>query len=489
DSAWTAIVQFSLLEKDAANFPVPIHGTNYLFAYYLVLHFLLKFLPEASSNIMEYLNIINGFIFSLNIMLIYVFFRRLSFERTISLLLSLLYFFLPMAFQISLYVSPETFSFFFFLLTNIFFISYLESKKRKDLILIIFFFALSMVIRPDTFLLYFSFIALTVYYKKPLKITLALLFSCILIGLLAFVVLKLAIGGIFIQPKTILAETIWLLTNNMQFIKITLALIASSIGSGLILISTILAFYFLKTGNRRGFIPLALWFLPVAAIYLMLFTRHHVNRYIMGSYLGLIFFIGLGIKQISRKSLGKHLVCFSLILAVHFLGMDLQYQLVKNNYRFKRNYKYNETILIDHAPLGNIFNNALELRREKRMVWNAAKVLASTQDKVIIFSNSTDSPAYYYFLYRLYHKDLKGAEIDDTEMVFVAGNKEFVFVYVLPQYKKEKIFSLLNKQQLKDHKIYFSPFIAERVPELYSDIESFSKKNRRKMLKIPGEES
>ncbi|MDD5583752.1 MAG: hypothetical protein PHV55_01670 [Candidatus Omnitrophica bacterium] len=484
DSAWAAIVELQLIRDGLGSLSAlqHTHGVLYLFGYYVFQCGILKLLHVSPGNIMQSLNVINGFLFAANIILLYLLLRKLSFNRMLSVSLSLLYFFMPLVFHLSLYTTSVTCSLFFFILSNIFFVSYLTDSKKINLLFVFFFSLAAIVMRADAFLFYFSFISLAILEKKSLK--------------KAFFIYMVNIGimfiGFLVAQKIFLGEGVYhrlvseahSFSEKISFNLIFMDFVQLSVAMGIGLVLTGLFFLTYRMTLRDFRIPCAtlIWLLPMF-LYVLFFPAipMAIVRLASPAFIGLILLIGKTIESRTPNNIKQQFLFILLIYCIHFATMPLSYYLVKQYYHLRRAYKPGERIVVDHLPLGNIFVNAYHLREEKRKAWHNAQNVISNHDKVVVLSDNTNLPSYYYFLYYLCD-GIRMRKLENTSSHWVFKNKEFIFIDVEPHYNKEALWQLLNDPRYAEFSIHFALFIPERTPKLYNEIKDFCNRNKREIF-------
>lgn len=475
DSAWTAIAEMKLLKKGftALFDPNLSHGMTYLFSYYAFYYGLLKTALFQNLDLMHRLNLLNGFVFSANIVLLYFLLRTLALHKTLSFFLSLLYLLIPKVFLLSLYVNPNALSLSFFLGANIFWVLYLKGHKLA-LFPIPFLCLISILVRMETVLFFTSFIAIAVALKSPLKRLL----------LLCPAILFFALGGAWLIQKNMYASYEALQTQNYRSLTIggifsmgsfykDAGCIAAALGAGLTLVTFLALAWFYRKKQFRPLLSFFIWFGIPALISLIAAAHQDLTRFLIPAFLAVVILLGFFIQDLSKGDLKLQYLCLILIYAIHFLAMPLSYHATKVFYPLKRHYKQGERIVIEWIPLGNIFEDIHYLKLEKRREWREARRIVESYRKVIVLSNNVYRIPFYYFL-KLKGKSTKSA-LPEAKYNIIAkeGGREFVFLDILPEYDRAEVFSLLSDKRFLDFKIYFPPLIPERVPELHREVEEF----------------
>ncbi|MDD5195393.1 MAG: hypothetical protein PHQ96_06970 [Candidatus Omnitrophica bacterium] len=477
DSAWLAITEINLLRHGLLSLrTLFVHGVPYLYGYYIINYAILHIIPHSALSIMHILNLINGLFSACNIALIYLLLRNISFSKFLSFFLALLYFFIPMIFQLSLFANPNTFSLFFFLLSNFFFVSYLNTNRPINLAFSSLFLLLSVFNRIDTIIYYSSFIALAVLLKKSVTKSLrALILNAVFSLAIVLVVQKLLLG--YSDENNLLYCAVSFYKEcSVKFFMVFMLKTLCAVGFGLIGICIILLIYEKHHKNIRLLYATALWLTPVFLHYFIF--PQLAPRHIIISFIWFIILIGVSLRRLSKK---MQVFLLLLIYVIHFGSMGIPYQLVKKYYPLKRHYKNNERIVIADFPLGNIFVSSYFLREENRRVWQTAKKVVINFDKVIILGDNTYRMPYYFFLYAIY--DINMDYLKNATSHWKAKGKEFIFIDVLPKSDMAIIREFLRDSKYSNFSIHFPPFIPERAPALYKDIEQICTSTNRVIIK------
>ncbi|MFH1876101.1 MAG: hypothetical protein ABH865_04360 [Candidatus Omnitrophota bacterium] len=494
DSAWSGIASMQLLRRGLQYLPyLDAWGLSYLFGYYLIQYFLLNLLQQGlSSNLMEALNLITGAVSVCNVTLIYVMFRKISFNKMLSSCMAIFYFFIPMVFQLSLYTNPNTYSLFFFISSNIFFISYLLDSKKTNLVLLLFFSVLSLLVRVDTILSYCSFLSWALVLNKSFKRALFVCFFTMFVSFIIFVIIqKLLLGQGILDGRAFTGfSSLDYDFFNVRSMVVAIGHIFFSAGIGLVCISL---FFIARCLYLRDFkIPLAtlIWIFPVL-VYITIMAKYHVSRYCVISFIGFLLPVGFIARSFCGSKKKRIVIFFIMIGIIVFGSMPLSYFLVKTHYPLRKHYKPGERIVVEYTPLGNIFTNAYSLREEKRRAWYTAEQVIRKYNKVIVVADNTCILPYIYFLYYLF-ENVGQEEVTVHTRRYTAFNRELIFIdiglerdrTIAPRYDRKIVLDCLNNPLYDQFVLLVPPYICERDRQLCDEMEKKCSQEKRILVKV-----
>jgi len=424
------------------------------------------------------LNLFNGFCFILNIILLYLIFKKILINKISALFLSVLYFFIPIVFQVSLYTNPNTFSLLFFLLSNLYFILYITKGKIINLILTFIFQIISFAMRLDTLLFYFSFIFFVLIFNKSFRKGFCIYLLSIIFSIFTLNFLQKLLN--LNNRKDIFSIVNNIFNINFNNIILNIGQIVISIGISLVIITASLVIYFLIKKKYKIVLAFLILNIPFFLYIILCLPSMHIVRYLLPLHIGPLIFIGKWIDFLKNKRFQT--IFLFIIYFFHFLTMPLSYFLVKKFYPLKRKYLSSERIIVEYVPLGNIFLNTYYLRLEKRKSWNIAEYIVKNYDKVIILSNHNEMLPYHFFFYYLFEDVVSYKETFVKRLYTKQGNKDFIFIYILDYFDEKLIWDYLSNPAYKDYFIHFPLNITPRTTKLYQEIENFCKQNNRRLI-------